>query len=72
MPRGRDNVKEVLVKFTMSAPVSLSEGGSKTKSSGDSQSKIVGGSKVKLSGGSSQSDGDLASSKVDEKLGGGK
>ena len=72
LPRGRDNVKEVLVKFTMSAPVSLSEGGSKTKSSGDSQSKIVGGSKVKLSGGSSQSDGDLASSKVDEKLGGGK
>jgi len=69
LPRGRDNVREIILKFTMSAPVSLSEGGSKIKSSGGSQSKIVGGSKVKLSGDSSQSDGDLASGKVDENLG---
>jgi len=68
LPRGRDNVKEVLVKFTMGSPVAI--GDSKTKSSGDSKSKIVGDSKAKLSGDSSQSDGDLASGKVDEKLGG--
>ena len=58
LPRGKDNVKEVLIKFTMTKPIRL---GSKTGSSGGSNSLNSDGSQLGVADGSSTlSEGDSA------------
>ncbi len=64
LPRGRDNIREVLIKFTMGSPVAI--GDTKTISSRGLQPKVAGD--IASGDGGSASPRDLANRKVDEKL----
>ena len=51
LPRGRDNVRETLLKFTMSGPISI----------GDTRPRVERGSQPKVAGDIASGDGDSAS-----------